>query len=163
MAARLRGQWPALPLALVGFSFGGFIQFPVARRLAEAGPAASQLVVAGPGVGEVPGRTQLYARRRAGRHAAYPRRGRRARAAGQRAGVGTAAGPAGGGGHQSRRSIRLAAGTAPPGPAANAEPATLSLPPSPWVRAAARSWPSRRPHRQCRRSRCVRTRSHVPG
>jgi alpha/beta superfamily hydrolase len=39
-----------LPLVLAGFSFGGFVQSRVARRLAEAGRPAARLVFVGPAV-----------------------------------------------------------------------------------------------------------------
>ncbi|MFO1337993.1 MAG: alpha/beta hydrolase [Burkholderiaceae bacterium] len=39
---------PALPLALAGFSFGGYVASQAARRLAEAGAPAERLVLVGP-------------------------------------------------------------------------------------------------------------------
>jgi len=51
----LRGQQPALPLALVGFSFGAFVQSRVAAALAQAGAAAGRVVLAGMPAGEVEG------------------------------------------------------------------------------------------------------------
>ena len=55
LAERLRAEHSALPLALIGFSFGAFVQIGVARRLIEAGRPAQHLVIAGPGIGEVEG------------------------------------------------------------------------------------------------------------
>ncbi|MBI5268533.1 MAG: alpha/beta fold hydrolase [Burkholderiales bacterium] len=39
---------PALPLALAGFSFGGYVASQAARRLAEAGQPVDRLVLVGP-------------------------------------------------------------------------------------------------------------------
>ena len=51
----LRATHPGLPLALVGFSFGAFVQSRVAHRLADAGEAAWRVVLAGLPVGDVEG------------------------------------------------------------------------------------------------------------
>jgi alpha/beta superfamily hydrolase len=53
LAERLRAEHEGLPLALVGFSFGAFVQCHVARRLADAGRAAARVVLAGMPSGEV--------------------------------------------------------------------------------------------------------------
>lgn len=55
VALRLRADYPDLPLVLIGFSFGGYVQIQVARNLAERGVSVARLVLAGPGVGEVEG------------------------------------------------------------------------------------------------------------
>lgn len=55
VAARLRATHPGLPLVLIGFSFGGYVQALAARRLAATDEPASRLVLLGPGVGEVEG------------------------------------------------------------------------------------------------------------
>ena len=47
-------EWSA-PLALIGFSFGAFVQSKVATRLAAAGKAAQHVVLAGLPVGSVEG------------------------------------------------------------------------------------------------------------
>jgi len=39
---------PALPLAVAGFSFGGYVASQAARRLAQAGQPADRLVLVGP-------------------------------------------------------------------------------------------------------------------
>jgi len=52
---QVRATHPTLPLALVGFSFGAFVQSRVARRLADAGEAPYRVVLAGLPVGEVEG------------------------------------------------------------------------------------------------------------
>ncbi len=54
LARALRAQAPALPLALVGFSFGAYVQARVARALLDAGTPADRVVLAGLPVGEVP-------------------------------------------------------------------------------------------------------------
>lgn len=53
LAEQLRAEAGGLPLALVGFSFGAFVQCRVARRLADAGRPASRVVLAGMPAGEV--------------------------------------------------------------------------------------------------------------
>lgn len=53
LAERLRAAHDGLPLALVGFSFGAFVQAHVARRLADAGRPAARVVLAGMPSGEV--------------------------------------------------------------------------------------------------------------
>jgi alpha/beta superfamily hydrolase len=58
LIARLRTVHPDLPLALVGFSFGAFVQSRVARALAERGEPAHRVVLAGLPVGEVEGQRQ---------------------------------------------------------------------------------------------------------
>lgn len=55
LIAQLRAMHPDLPLALVGFSFGAFVQSRVARKLADAGNAARRVVLAGLPVGDVEG------------------------------------------------------------------------------------------------------------
>lgn len=55
VAIRFRSMYGDLPLVLVGFSFGGFVQIEVARKLAARGTPAKRLVIVGPGVGEVEG------------------------------------------------------------------------------------------------------------
>jgi alpha/beta superfamily hydrolase len=55
LIARLRRNQPELPLALVGFSFGAFVQSRAARALAERGEPAHRVVLAGLPVGEVEG------------------------------------------------------------------------------------------------------------
>lgn len=62
IARRMRAEHPALPLALVGFSFGGFVQIQVCHRLAEAGEPVSRLVVVGLGLGKVNGSRDYPAR-----------------------------------------------------------------------------------------------------
>jgi len=51
----LRATWPAARLALVGFSFGAFVQARVARALEDAGAPAFRLCLAGMPFGEVEG------------------------------------------------------------------------------------------------------------
>jgi len=51
----LRHQHPGLALALVGFSFGAFVQARVAQALAEAGAPASRVALVGMPFGEVEG------------------------------------------------------------------------------------------------------------
>lgn len=55
LAARLRAAHAGLPLALVGFSFGAFVQSRVARRLADGGAPARRVALAGMPAGEVGG------------------------------------------------------------------------------------------------------------
>jgi alpha/beta superfamily hydrolase len=54
--AQMRSGYPALPLALIGFSFGAFVQSRVARRLADAGVPADRVGLAGLPVGDVDGK-----------------------------------------------------------------------------------------------------------
>jgi alpha/beta superfamily hydrolase len=57
---QLRAIHPGLPLALIGFSFGAFVQSRVARALADRGEPAHHVVLAALPVGEVEGqRTYL--------------------------------------------------------------------------------------------------------
>lgn len=51
----LRGAHPGLPLALIGFSFGAFVQSRVARALADRGEPARRVALAGMPAGEVDG------------------------------------------------------------------------------------------------------------
>ena len=60
LIAQMRAAHPGLPLALVGFSFGAFVQSRVARRLADRGEPARRVVLAGLPAGEVEGR-RVYA------------------------------------------------------------------------------------------------------
>jgi alpha/beta superfamily hydrolase len=53
LVERLRAERDGLPLALVGFSFGAFVQCRVARRLADAGRPAARVALAGMPAGEV--------------------------------------------------------------------------------------------------------------
>ena len=55
VAMQLRLNYEQLPLALLGFSLGAFVQSRVARRLSESGMTASCVVLAGLPVGEVEG------------------------------------------------------------------------------------------------------------
>ena len=55
LVATLREHYPGLPLALVGFSFGAFVQSRVARFLADRGEQAWRVVLAGLPNGEVDG------------------------------------------------------------------------------------------------------------
>jgi len=54
--AQMRSSHPTLPLALIGFSFGAFVQSRVAMRLADAGTPAACVGLAGLPVGEVEGK-----------------------------------------------------------------------------------------------------------
>ena len=58
LVAQLRTVHPDLPLALIGFSFGAFVQSRVARALADRGEPAHRVVLAGLPVGEVEGQRQ---------------------------------------------------------------------------------------------------------
>ena len=53
LAAQLRGSHPALPLALLGFSFGAFVLARVAAELARRGEPAQHVVLAGMPAGVV--------------------------------------------------------------------------------------------------------------
>jgi len=55
LVAQWRAAHPGLPLALVGFSFGAFVQSRVARRLLDAGRPPSHVVLAGMPAGPVEG------------------------------------------------------------------------------------------------------------
>ena len=55
LVAHLRAAHGAMPLALVGFSFGAFVQSRVASRLATRGEAPQRVVLAGLPAGEVEG------------------------------------------------------------------------------------------------------------
>ena len=55
IAVRFRSDYPDVPLALVGFSFGAYVQTRVAKRLASSGLPAQCLVLTGPGVGDTAG------------------------------------------------------------------------------------------------------------
>ena len=53
--AALRAAWPGARVALVGFSFGAFVQARVARALADGGDTAWRVCLAGMPSGEVQG------------------------------------------------------------------------------------------------------------
>lgn len=53
-------RWGALPLALGGFSFGGYVQVRVARHLAEGIAPPRQLVLVGMAAGETTGSGRSY-------------------------------------------------------------------------------------------------------
>lgn len=53
VADALRAEHPGLPLALIGFSFGAYVQAHVAARLAVQGRPADHVVLAGPPTGTV--------------------------------------------------------------------------------------------------------------
>jgi alpha/beta superfamily hydrolase len=55
LVARLRSERPGLPLALIGFSFGAFVQWRTAIALAERGDPAQGVALAGLPSGEVEG------------------------------------------------------------------------------------------------------------
>mgnify|MGYP003575282987 CR=1 FL=1 len=64
LAEHMRREYPGLPLALSGFSFGTFVQAQLQQRLAAAGVPAVQLVLVGSAAGkwdmpEVPANTLL--------------------------------------------------------------------------------------------------------
>ena len=54
MLAHLQAQYPGLPVALSGFSFGTFVQAQLAQRLAAAGTPAERLVLIGAAAGKWP-------------------------------------------------------------------------------------------------------------
>jgi uncharacterized protein len=56
----LREEHPRLPLALIGFSFGAFVQSRVAQRLVQADAPAARVVLLGLPVGEVSGGSRHY-------------------------------------------------------------------------------------------------------
>jgi len=58
VVARLCAARPDLPLALVGFSFGAYVQSRVARALADRGEPAHRVVLAGLPAGVVEGQRQ---------------------------------------------------------------------------------------------------------
>lgn len=53
LAAQARAAHPGLPLALMGFSFGAYVQSHVAARIAAAGEPARHVLLAGMPVGQV--------------------------------------------------------------------------------------------------------------
>ncbi len=53
LAAQARAEHPGLPLALMGFSFGAYVQSHVAARMAAAGDPALHVLLAGMPVGQV--------------------------------------------------------------------------------------------------------------
>ena len=53
-------RWGALPLALGGFSFGGYVQVRVAKRLAEGIAPPRQLVLVGMAAGDTTGSGRSY-------------------------------------------------------------------------------------------------------
>jgi len=55
VSRHLQSMHPGLPLVLVGFSFGAYVQIGVARQLREMGHPAARLVLVGPGIGQVEG------------------------------------------------------------------------------------------------------------
>lgn len=55
LAQEMRSAFPGLKLALIGFSFGAFVQARVARTLADHGEPAWRVVLAGMPFGEVGG------------------------------------------------------------------------------------------------------------
>jgi uncharacterized protein len=64
LLAHMRGQYPDLPVALAGFSFGTFVQSQLQQRLIEQGTPAERLVLVGSAAGkwampEVPANTIL--------------------------------------------------------------------------------------------------------
>jgi alpha/beta superfamily hydrolase len=52
LLAHMRAQYPELPVALSGFSFGTFVQSQLAQRMAEQGQAAERLVLVGTAAGK---------------------------------------------------------------------------------------------------------------
>jgi uncharacterized protein len=52
MLAHMREQYPGLPVALSGFSFGTFVQSHLAQRMNEQGAAAERLVLVGTAAGK---------------------------------------------------------------------------------------------------------------
>ena len=53
LVAQARAEHPGLPLALMGFSFGAYVQSHVATRVAADGEAARHVLLAGMPVGQV--------------------------------------------------------------------------------------------------------------
>ena len=82
-------EFAGLPLALAGFSFGGFVAVAGAAAAAPTARKPRRLVLVGPSTAEAAGAA------RAGRHAGDPRRERRRRAARRDARLGAAAVAAG--------------------------------------------------------------------
>lgn len=54
LAAHMRRQYPGLPLALAGFSFGTFVQAQLQLRLSAEGAPAERLVLVGSAAGKWP-------------------------------------------------------------------------------------------------------------
>lgn len=54
MMAHMQEQYPGLPVALTGFSFGTFVQAQLQQRLAAAGRPAERLVLVGTAAGKWP-------------------------------------------------------------------------------------------------------------
>ncbi|MES3023099.1 MAG: alpha/beta fold hydrolase [Pseudomonadota bacterium] len=54
MLAHMRAQYPGLPVALAGFSFGTFVQAQLQQRLLGAGEPAERLVLVGTAAGKWP-------------------------------------------------------------------------------------------------------------
>lgn len=54
MLAHMQQQYPGLPVALTGFSFGTFVQAQLQRRLAAEGRPAERLVLVGTAAGKWP-------------------------------------------------------------------------------------------------------------
>jgi alpha/beta superfamily hydrolase len=52
LLAHMRAQYPDLPVALSGFSFGTFVQSHLAQRMAEQGQPAERLVLVGTAAGK---------------------------------------------------------------------------------------------------------------
>ncbi len=52
LAAHMRRQYPGLPLALAGFSFGTFVQAQLQQRLSAEGAPAERLVLVGSAAGK---------------------------------------------------------------------------------------------------------------
>lgn len=52
LLAHMRGQYPNLPVALSGFSFGTFVQSHLAQRMNEQGAPAERLVLVGTAAGK---------------------------------------------------------------------------------------------------------------
>lgn len=61
VVAALRQVHPGTPLALIGFSFGAFVQSRVAVRLAQGSAPASHVILVGLPVGDVERRKRHYA------------------------------------------------------------------------------------------------------
>ncbi|HAP40475.1 MAG TPA: hypothetical protein DCQ94_12085 [Nitrospira sp.] len=55
VAARLRDMHADLPLVLIGFSFGGYVQIAVSQKLVDSGAPPMRLVLVGAGIGHVEG------------------------------------------------------------------------------------------------------------
>lgn len=61
VVSQLRQAHPGIPLALIGFSFGAFVQSRVAAQLVQARAASSHVILAGLPVGEVQRGERHYA------------------------------------------------------------------------------------------------------